>query len=117
MPRTARRQSETSIYHAIVRGINQQRIFEEAADYRQFLSILVKVKAVSQFKLYAYCLMGNHVHLLLEEINEPLCLVFKRLGSIYPKLRKSGMPIRQIARITGASKGVVERWIAKNKDG
>jgi REP element-mobilizing transposase RayT len=79
MPRQARKKSESGIYHIMLRGINQQQIFEDAEDYEKFLEILRDCKAICKFKLYAYCLMGNHVHLLLKEGSESLEQVFKRL--------------------------------------
>ena len=85
MPREARRKSRTNIYHVMLRGINQQVIFEEDDDRRFFLHTLKKAKETSEFKLYAFCLMTNHVHLLLEEGTEPLEIVFKRIGSGYVK--------------------------------
>ena len=81
MPRTQRKKSTSSIYHVMLRGINQQQIFEDEEDYLRFLSVLRECKEVSEYKLYAYCLMGNHVHLLLQEGKEPLDLIFKRIGS------------------------------------
>lgn len=83
MPRKARRKSRTNIYHVILRGINRQCIFEDRGDYQKFLSILQECKKISGFKLYAYCLMSNHVHLLLETGDEPLELIFRRIGSRY----------------------------------
>jgi len=71
------------MYHVMLRGINKQPIFEEAEDYQEFLSCLSEVKQISKFKLYAYCLMGNHVHLLLKEDGEALSQVFKRIGARY----------------------------------
>ena len=59
MPRQARKKSESGIYHVMLRGINQQQIFEDEEDYEKFLQILRECKAVSGFKLFAYCLMGN----------------------------------------------------------
>ena len=67
MPRQARRKSESGIYHIMLRGINQQQIFEDSEDYEKFLQILKDCKAVSEYKLFAYCLMGNHIHLLIQE--------------------------------------------------
>jgi len=67
----------------MARGINRQLIFEEQEDYLKYLSILSEVKQASGFKLYAYCLLGNHVHLLLETGTEPLSQVFRRVGSRY----------------------------------
>ena len=40
MPRQARRKSESGIYHIMLRGINQQQIFEDREDYEKFLQIL-----------------------------------------------------------------------------
>jgi REP element-mobilizing transposase RayT len=79
MPRQARKKSESGIYHIMLRGINQQQIFEDREDYEKFLEILKDCKAICEFKLFAYCLMGNHIHLLIQEGTESLEQVFKRL--------------------------------------
>ena len=50
---------------------------------RRFLEILQRVKQESLLQLFAYCLMGNHVHLLLREGKEPLGMTFKRIGVSY----------------------------------
>lgn len=63
----------------MLRGINQQQIFENSEDYDKFLDILKDCKAICEFKLFAYCLMGNHVHLLIKEGTESLEQVFKRI--------------------------------------
>ena len=83
MSRTARNKSETGIYHIMLRGADRRIIFSDDEDCERFLETLAKVKEVSGFLLYAYCLMGNHVHLLLKEEKEPLELIFKRLGASY----------------------------------
>jgi len=83
MPRTSRAKSKTGIYHILIRGINQQRIFEQEADCERFLECLSAVKKQTGFKLFAYCLMGNHAHLLLMEGGEPIDQVVKRLGVRY----------------------------------
>lgn len=79
MPRQARKKSESGIYHVMLRGINQQQIFEDSEDYEKFLDILKDCKAISEFKLFAYCLMGNHIHLLIKEGTETLEQIFKRI--------------------------------------
>ena len=81
MPRAARKKSESNIYHVMLRGINQQQIFEDQEDHEKFLQVLSDCKEISGFRLFAYCLMGNHAHLLLQVQNEPLDQVFKRIGS------------------------------------
>ena len=83
MPRQARRKSESGIYHIILRGINQQQIFEDEEDGFRFLETLSKYKEQCGYEIYAYCLMGNHVHILLKEGKENLTLVLKRIAGSY----------------------------------
>lgn len=83
MPRTARKRSETGIYHVMLRGADRRILFSDDEDCQKFLEAMDRAKTASGFRLYAYCLMGNHVHLLMKEEKEPLESIFKRLGSIY----------------------------------
>ena len=80
MPRTARKKSNTGIYHVTLRGINRQQIFIDAEDAERFMQAVMDSRAISDFSLYAYCLMGNHIHLVLKEGNEPLEQIIKRIG-------------------------------------
>lgn len=54
------------IYHVINRGNNRQVIFAEEKDYWHYLDILKKYKQKLNFKILAYCLMANHIHLLIK---------------------------------------------------
>lgn len=83
MPRQERKKSESKIYHIMLRGVNQQQILQDKEDNQKFIEVLKVCKAISEFKLYAYCLMGNHIHLLIKEEKEPLEQIFKRIGSRY----------------------------------
>jgi len=83
MPRAARTKSSTGIYHVMLRGINRQRVFEDSEDNEKYLQTIADCKPICGFELYAYCLMGNHVHLLLKEGTESLEQIFKRIGSRY----------------------------------
>ncbi|MDR2197008.1 MAG: transposase [Coriobacteriales bacterium] len=67
MTRVARQISASGIYHIVFRGVNHCHLFEEDADYRKFLDLLFATKDAVPFDVYAYCLMGNHVHLLVHE--------------------------------------------------
>ena len=67
MPRVAREKSATGIYHIIMRGINRQTVFVESEDSVRFVETLERYNSICEYELYAYCLMGNHVHLLLKE--------------------------------------------------
>ena len=83
MPRAARERSKTGIYHIILRGINRQAIFEDEDDSAAFLRTLIKYQKVSEYVIFAYCLMGNHIHLLLKEGTESLAILLHRIGASY----------------------------------
>lgn len=83
MPRAARKKGDSGIYHVMLRGINRQIIFEDDEDCEKYLQCLAECRQISGFTLHAYCLMGNHLHLLLEENTEPMEQVFKRAGARY----------------------------------
>lgn len=83
MPRTARKKSKSGIYHIILRGTNRQTIFEEEEDSVKFLRTLEEYKRKSGYKIYGYCLMGNHIHLLIKEEQEELGVIMKRIGASY----------------------------------
>ena len=83
MPRRAREKSGSGIYHIMLRGINRQRIFEDDEDRKCFINTLQRYKEKSGYTVYAYCLMDNHVHLLMKEGEEQLGKVFKRIAGSY----------------------------------
>lgn len=70
MARQARKRSETGIYHIMLRGIDKRDIFMDDADRIKFIEKLLKARETADFKLYGYCLMDNHVHILIGETEE-----------------------------------------------
>ena len=82
MPRKARVVSKTNIYHVMLRGVNQQIIFEDEEDFRYFISILSMCRDICGYTIFAYCLMNNHIHLLMEPNKNTLCL-FTRLITLF----------------------------------
>ena len=83
MSRKTRIISSTNTYHVMMRGVNKQLIFHEPRDYERMITTLGRYKEISQFELYAYCLMGNHIHLLIRSDHEPIGLAIKRIGDSY----------------------------------
>ena len=83
MPRHARYLSNSGYYHLIVRGIGRQVLFEEEADYRFYLSLLKRYSEETNVFVCAYCLMENHVHLLVHDITGLTPLFMKKLGVCY----------------------------------
>lgn len=80
MPRQARKKSETGIYHIILRGTNKQEIFHDEGDCQRFLETLEKYKKPTEMSVYGWCLMGNHIHILIREGKEEVALTMKRIG-------------------------------------
>lgn len=80
MPRKPRKTSSSAIYHVILRGVNRQAIFLDSQDCLQFLNILKQYKKEHNYEIYAYCLMDNHVHLLIKEGDESISNTMKRIG-------------------------------------
>lgn len=54
------------IHHVINRGNNKQQIFFDDEDYNRYLRTVIKYKMKYDFNLFAFCLMRNHVHLLIK---------------------------------------------------
>ncbi|HBQ28462.1 transposase [Peptococcaceae bacterium SCADC1_2_3] len=82
MARQARERCESGVYHIVTRGINRQDIFCDQDDYQRFLGTLGRVKT-DKFEVYGYCLMSNHIHLLIHEKNEEIHQIMKRIGTSY----------------------------------
>jgi REP element-mobilizing transposase RayT len=83
MARKARTEVEGGLYHVITRGNNRRQIFNSPADYEKFLFLLAVQKIKLPFFLYAYCLMTNHVHLLLERQASAVGRIMHRLLTGY----------------------------------
>jgi putative transposase len=66
MARMARDEVEAGIYHVYARGNRRQAIFEDEADHHAYLRLLGRSVKRTGWHAMAYCLMGNHVHLLIE---------------------------------------------------
>lgn len=83
MPRKARQRSITGYSHVIVRGIGKQILFEENKDYGYYVSLIRKYAKETGVTVCAYCLMENHVHLLLYDIDGELAMFMKKVGVSY----------------------------------
>lgn len=83
MARRTRAEVEGGLYHVITRGNNRRQIFNSPADYERFLSLLAAQKTRLPFFLYAYCLMTNHVHLLIERQSDTIGKIMHRVLTGY----------------------------------
>jgi putative transposase len=66
MPGGPRTVLENALYHIMVRGNRKQKIFMEKADFEKYLLKMRKYKKRHRIKLYGFCLMPNHVHMIGE---------------------------------------------------
>ena len=103
MPRSIRKLSETKTYHAMICGNERKNIFCDDEDKRKFIELLCKIKGyflegdrisprehphllgneAKKFSIYAYCLMDNHAHLLINEGEDKISRIMKRINTSY----------------------------------
>ena len=93
MARKSRLASNSGVYHVMLRGVNRQDIFECENDYLKYLSLLERAvfpvdeitgkSLPSTLVLYAYCLMPNHVHLLVREQSGGISDAIKSISVAY----------------------------------
>ncbi len=83
------------LYHVIVRGNQRQKTFTAESDYQAYIERLARYRKKYDYVLHAYCLMPNHVHLLVESSEQPLAKFMQGLQQSYSqyfnrKHRKTG---------------------------
>lgn len=93
MPRKKREQSNTGIYHVMLRGINRQQVFFDDDDYSTMVRVLadahIKVDANRNItsrndcSIYAYVVMPNHVHILIREGEMNISNVMRKIEDRY----------------------------------
>jgi putative transposase len=83
MPREGRRLSESKIYHIMIRGNERKDIFLDNEDKKRFIEILNEKNKDRKFAIYAYCLMDNHVHILINEGSDEIGKIMKRINISY----------------------------------
>jgi REP-associated tyrosine transposase len=83
MARKPRIQFEGAFYHIIVQGNQKQDIFCDEGDRRRYLERLRIYKDKCGFLLYAYVLMTNHVHLLMETLADPISRIMQMINFTY----------------------------------
>lgn len=83
MSRTPRKLSEGNVYHIFARGVGRLQILEDDEDNAFFLGLLGRFTFSGDCDLLAYCLMGNHFHLLVKMEMRRLSEEMKRLEVSY----------------------------------
>lgn len=83
MPRVQRIKCEFSTYHVVQRGNEKKKIFRGDEDKVRFIETLAKAREKYNFLLYAYCLMDNHIHLLVNDNGNDVSKLMKSINVSY----------------------------------
>ena len=96
------------LYHVIVRGNQRQKIFTSDGDYQAFIERLARYRKKYNYVLHAYCLMPNHVHLLVESSEQPLAKFMQGLNNL-----TANISILDIARPDTCLQGATKQSFAR----
>ncbi|HCC07424.1 MAG TPA: transposase [Clostridiales bacterium] len=83
MPRKRREISSTGIYHIMIRGNEKKNIFIDEIDKYKFIKILREKILKTNSIIYAYCLMDNHVHMIVKENTTSISELIKSINVNY----------------------------------
>ena len=87
MPRIARKDLGTNYYHIIVQGINREYIFDNNKFIEKYIELITKYRyKYEKVKIIAYCIMSNHVHILIYcEDSEEMGQFMKCINTSYAR--------------------------------
>ncbi|MCX7920973.1 MAG: transposase [Clostridia bacterium] len=83
MPRYARTISQSQTYHVMLRGNNKEPIFIDDDDKNRIVDTIFDKKSNGAFLIYAYCIMDNHLHIVIKEGEDSLSRAIKRIATSY----------------------------------
>ena len=66
MPRKAREKTKDAIFHIMARSISEVDLFKDKDDKLKYISLVKKYQKLYKFRVYGYCLMDNHVHMIID---------------------------------------------------
>ncbi|SNV81203.1 transposase IS200-family protein [Clostridium cochlearium] len=99
MPRTRRQKSEDAIYHVMIRSITEVPLFEKHEDKIRYLNKMREYQKQYGFKVYAYCLMTNHGHFIIDSNGADISKIMHGLNFSYAinfnKINKRRGPLFQ----------------------
>jgi len=85
MARKARLKSSDAIYHIICKSISEVTLFRNSEDKEKYLSLIKKYKKIYNVKIYGYCLMDNHAHLLVDSNGSDISRVMHGVNFSYAR--------------------------------
>lgn len=85
MPRMARQKIEGAIYHIMARSISEVELFKTDEDKKKYMFLIKEYQKVYNFKVYAYCLMNNHIHLIVDSNGADISKIMHCINFKYAK--------------------------------
>ena len=83
MPRNARLKTDDSIFHIMCKSISEVDLFKDDEDKEMYLRLVKKYKDLYNFKVYGYCLMDNHSHLMIDANGSDISKVMHGINFSY----------------------------------
>lgn len=83
MARLPRNHIPGMMYHIMIRGNNREKIFFDTADYYHFCNRLKESTKKFDCKIHLYCLMTNHIHIVIEVLHIPIGKIIQTINSPY----------------------------------
>lgn len=83
MPCKVRARSTSGFYHVVMRGSGKRILFETSDDYVAFLKLMANYANKCQIEMVAYCLMSNHVHVVILDEHQQLSLFIQKLATSF----------------------------------
>jgi REP element-mobilizing transposase RayT len=110
MPRKPRVEYFGAFYHVITRGNQRQNLFPDDKDREFYLDRLEQYRKRYGFTIYAYVLMSNHVHLLIETGKTPLSTIMQGLQFSYTRyFNRRGMTVKELGKRLNRDPSIISR--------
>ncbi len=83
MPRCARLKDKDAVYHVMVKSITEIPLFKKDDDKNEYLNLMKKYQTIYGFKVYAYCIMTNHAHFIIDPMGADISKIMHGLNFKY----------------------------------
>lgn len=79
----AQNESSAGIYHVMIKGMNNEQIYKKEIYKDKILQLIRDIKEEINFSVIAYCVMDNHLHMLVKNIEDNLAVIMRRINIKY----------------------------------
>jgi putative transposase len=86
MPRIARQKTYDAIFHVMARSISEVDLFKDDNDKKTYLGLIKKYQKLYEFRVYGYCLMSNHVHLIIDANGADISKIMHSINFSYAQI-------------------------------